>query len=62
VNQVEIWFSILQKRLIRNSSFANRTAMKRAILAFIKHWNRYEAKPFRWRFTGDFVQPARALC
>lgn len=62
VNQVEIWFSILQKRLIRNSSFANRTAMKRAILAFIKHWNRYEAKPFRWRFTGDFVQPTRALC
>lgn len=54
VNQVELWFSILQRRVIRHGSFDDVAAVKGAVLGFISHWNRAEAHPFRWTFTGRF--------
>jgi hypothetical protein len=62
VNQVEIWFSILQRRVLRHGSFSGASALSEAVLGFIAHWNRVEAHPFRWTFTGRFDQPvARKL-
>lgn len=58
VNQVEIWFSILQRRVLRHGSFADQAALRAAVLGFIGHWNRVDAHPFRWTFTGRFDQPA----
>jgi len=58
VNQVEIWFSILQRRVLRYGSFSGKHALRDAVLGFIAHWNRVEAHPFRWTFTGRFDQPA----
>jgi hypothetical protein len=58
VNQVEIWFSILQRRVLRHGSFASQSMLRDAVLGFIAHWNRVEAHPFRWTFTGRFEQPA----
>jgi hypothetical protein len=55
VNQVEIWFSILQRRVLRYGSFESVTALARDVLGFIRHWNRSEARPFRWTFAGRFV-------
>ncbi len=55
MNQVEIWFSILQRRVIRYGSFATKGRMTHAILAFIRFWNRCEAHPFRWKFRGAFA-------
>ncbi len=57
VNQVEIWFSILQRRLLRYGSFESVAALARDVLGFIRHWNRNEARPFRWSFAGRFVGP-----
>jgi len=54
VNQIELWFSILQRRVIRHGSFRNRAALRWAVRAFIAHWNMVEAHPFRWRFRGIF--------
>ena len=54
VNQVECWFSILQRRVIRHGSFRTREALARAVRGFIAHWNLVEAHPFRWRFRGEF--------
>ena len=60
VNQVEIWFSILQRRVLRYGSFESLTALARDMLGFIRRWNRAEARPFRWTFAGRFVDaPAR---
>jgi transposase len=60
VNQIEIWFSILQRRVLRYGSFDSVTALARDVLGFIRHWNRAEAHPFRWTFAGRFVDaPAR---
>jgi transposase len=54
VNQIEIWFSILQRRVIRYGSFETRDQLRRAVRGFIAHWNMVEAHPFRWRFRGIF--------
>lgn len=61
VNQIEIWFSILQRRVLRYGSFENIGDLRDQVLAFIRYWNRYEARPFRWKFTGRFVEPAAPL-
>lgn len=61
VNQVEIWFSILQRRVIRHGDFGHVNELVRDVMAFVRYWNRFEAHPFRWTFSGDFVQtPVRA--
>lgn len=54
MNQVEIWFSILQRRVIRYGSYETKQRMADAVLAFVRFWNSNEAHPFRWRFTGTF--------
>jgi transposase len=55
VNQVEIWFSILQRRILRYGSFESVTALAHDVLGFVRHWNCIEARPFRWTFSGRFV-------
>ena len=52
LNQVEIWFSILSRRLLRRASFASTEELKRRILAFIRVFNETLAKPFRWTYIG----------
>jgi len=60
VNQIEIWFSILQRRVIRYGSFDDRRELRAAVLGFIRHWNDVLAHPFRWTFSGRFEDTARA--
>ena len=60
VNQIEIWFSILQRRVLRYGSFENRAELRRDVLSFIRHWNERLAHPFRWTFSGRFEENRRA--
>lgn len=52
MNQVEVWFSILARRALRFSSFASLAELQTRLLGFIDHWNRVEAHPFKWRWSG----------
>jgi hypothetical protein len=61
VNQVEIWFSILQRRVLRYGSFESVTALAHDVRGFIRHWNHAEAHPFRWTFAGRFVDASAPL-
>ena len=54
VNRVEIWFGILQRRVIRYGEFDSVQDLSARIHGFITHWNRFEAHPFRWTFRGRF--------
>lgn len=56
VNQVELFFSILQRQCLRPGSFRAPAELRRAVLAFIAAWNRDRAHPFRWTFTGYPLQ------
>ena len=52
LNQIEVWFSILLRKLLRRSSFTSQADLKAMILAFVDYFNRTLAKPFRWNYTG----------
>jgi transposase len=52
VNQIESWFSVLTRRVLRHGSFRSRQELAARVLAFIEFWNRAEAHPFRWTFRG----------
>jgi len=51
-NQIEIWFSILVRKLLRRASFASKKALRTKIEEFIAYFNRTMARPFRWTYTG----------
>ena len=51
LNQVEIWFSILVRRLLKRASFTSPGELRARILAFISYFNQH-AKPFRWTYKG----------
>lgn len=52
LNQVEIWFSILVRRLLKKSSFKSTEDLKKRILDFINYFNKTMAKPFKWTYAG----------
>ena len=52
LNQVEIWFSILARRLLKRSSFISVEDLKARALQFIEYFNSVLAKPFRWTYSG----------
>src|SRR5215217_4997213 len=52
LNQIEIWFSILMRRLLKRGSFASLEELYRRIREFITYFNRTMAKAFKWTYTG----------
>jgi transposase len=52
LNQIEIWFSILARKVIRRGSFTSTADLRAKIEGFIGYFNRTLAKPFRWTYTG----------
>jgi transposase len=57
LNQVEIWFSILSRRLLKRASFTSLENLRMRVVQFIDYFNDVLAKPFRWTYTG---RPLRA--
>ncbi len=56
LNQVEIWFSILVRRLLKRLSVKSTDELKQKITAFIDYFNRVMAKPFKWTYKGRPLQ------
>ena len=52
LNQVEIWFSILARRLLKRASVTSVDALQERVLAFIEYFNTTLAKPFKWTYKG----------
>jgi transposase len=52
LNQVELWFAIVARRVLRHASFASCDELVAAIERFIERWNASEAHPFRWTYQG----------
>jgi DDE superfamily endonuclease len=52
LNQIELWFSILARRLLKRASFVSVSDLKQRIFSFIDYFNNALAKPFRWTYTG----------
>jgi len=52
MNQVEIWLSILVRKLLKRASFTSLEHLKTKVLAFIEYFNRTMAKPFKCTYQG----------
>jgi transposase len=52
LNQIEIWFGILVRRVLKRGSFPSVEALRTRILAFIAYFNATLAKPFKWTYKG----------
>jgi transposase len=57
LNQIEMWFSILVRKLLRRSSFRSLEDLKARILEFIKYFNVTMAKPIRWLYSIEPKAP-----
>ena len=51
LNQVEIWFSILSRRLLKRKSYSSVDDLIRSILRFVEQYN-VTAKAFKWTYSG----------
>ena len=56
LNQIELWFSILMRRLLKRASFTSLADLQQRILAFIDYFNHVLAKPFKWTYKGRPLQ------
>lgn len=55
LNQIEIWFSILVRKLLKRASFKSQDDLKTRILEFIDYFNKTMAKPFKWTYKGKVL-------
>lgn len=56
LNQIEIWFSILVRKVLRRGSFVSTEALKQRIEAFIAYFNETMARAFKWTYKGRPLQ------
>ena len=52
LNQVELWLSILVRKLLRRGNFTSTDDLRDKVLNFIAYFNRTMAKPFKWTYQG----------
>jgi hypothetical protein len=52
LNQIEIWLSILVRKLLKRGSFTSVEDLQAKVLAFIDYYNQTMAKPFKWTYQG----------
>ncbi|WP_225913947.1 transposase [Leptolyngbya ohadii] len=55
LNQIEVWFSILTRKLLRRGNFCSKADLKGQLLAFIDYFNQTMAKPLQWTFKGKLL-------
>jgi putative transposase len=55
LNQIELWFSILTRKLLKRGNFTSKADLKQQILDFIEYFNQKLAHPFQWTFKGKLL-------
>ena len=55
MNQIEIWFGILMRKVIKRGNFLSQDDLKEKILKFMDYFNKTMAKPFKWTYKGKVL-------
>ncbi len=55
LDQIEIWFSLLQRKLLQPNHFGSLDELEHAILDFIAHYNQ-SAQPLKWSYTIEKLE------
>jgi transposase len=56
LNQIEIWFGILTRKILRDGSFKSIDDLRERIESFIEYYNQTMAKVFKWTYKGKLLQ------
>ena len=56
LNPIEIWFSILVRKVLRRGSFVSTEELKQRVEAFILYFNETMARAFKWTYKGRPLQ------
>ena len=52
LNQIEIWFRILTKAVIKDGIWRSKAQLVAQIMAYIDDYNATKAHPFQWTYAG----------
>ncbi len=55
LNQIENWFGLLERRVLKRGVFVSKNDLKNKIIKFIKYYNNYHAKPYIWKKTAKSI-------
>ena len=55
MNQIEVWFGILVKKVIKRGNFSSLENLKFKLLNFIDYHNEHAAKPYNWKYSGEVL-------
>jgi hypothetical protein len=61
LNQIEVYFSVLQRKALTPDDFATRQALEERVMGFQEHYQQVAA-PFTWHFTRDDLHDLLARC
>lgn len=61
LNQIEIYFSVLQRKALTPDDFASREEIEARVLGFQDHYQQV-AEPFEWKFTRDDLHRLLTRC
>lgn len=56
MNQIEIWFSIISRKLLKRLNCNSIKDLKNRVMEFISFYNETMAKPFKWTYEGKILQ------
>ena len=56
MNQIEIWFGILTRKILKHGTFKSTDELKKRIESFIEYYNTTMAKVFKWTYKGKLLQ------
>jgi len=52
LNQIEIWFGVLQRRLLRRGEFNSKRDLTEQLLRYLDYYDAHWAHPYQWTYTG----------
>jgi len=55
MNQIEIWFGILARKVIKRGNFLSVGDLKFKLLDFIDYHNKQAARPYEWKYCGQVL-------
>jgi len=61
LNQIEIWFSTLVRKVLQRGDFASVADLEDQIIAFIRYYNKVLAHPYQWTYTGKPLAAFKAV-
>lgn len=53
LNQIECWFSLISRHLLKRLSVASKEKLRDLILKYVEYYNRVNAQPFKWLYRGE---------